>query len=156
MIRIARGVGPGRARGYSLIEVIIALTVAAVLSALAMAAYANEARKSRRQDALNALAAISNAEQQFYMNRGATPADRTYTTDVGELGILFPEVGGQVRSKEGHYALTVAACAGSTIADCFVATATARADGPQAGDTACLTFTLDSRGRRTPTDGGCW
>jgi hypothetical protein len=52
--------------------------------------------------------------------------------------------------------MTVAACAGSTIADCFVVAATTVAGGAQAGDTACQVISLDSLGRKSPADGGCW
>ncbi|MGQ0833593.1 MAG: type IV pilin protein [Gammaproteobacteria bacterium] len=151
------GVGArGASRGYTLIEVTIAIAIAALLSALAVSAYANEARKSRRQDALNALASISNAQQQFYMNRAVNPAARTYTTNVAELGLALPVVGGATRSSDGHYTVTVAACAGLAITECFVATATAVAGGAQAGDTACQVISVDSRGRKTPAVGGCW
>lgn len=149
----------GRARdqrGFTLTEIVITLLIVAILGALAASAYVREARKSRRQDALNALAVIANAQEQYFMNRQVNPAARTYTTIVNELGLGFPTVDGTLRSRQGHYALTVAACPGSGINDCFVATASAVAGGAQAGDTDCLTITLDSRGRRTPAIGGCW
>jgi type IV pilus assembly protein PilE len=143
-------------RGYTLIEITITVAIAALLGALAVSTYANEARKARRQDALNALALVSNAEEQFYMNRAANPAARTYTTNVGDLGLALPTIDGATRSGELHYIVTVGACAGLAIADCFIATATAVPGGTQAGDTGCQVISIDSRGRKTPATGGCW
>ncbi|MCP4471872.1 MAG: hypothetical protein GY815_14525 [Gammaproteobacteria bacterium] len=77
--------------------------------------------------------------------------NNTYTTEISAntgLGI------GSTTSREGYYNMTVGACGGGAIANCYLITATAT--GSQASDTGCATITYDSAGVRSGTSTDCW
>lgn len=124
------------------------MAVAALLAAVAIPSYMTSVRKNNRTDAYAALARVAAAQEMFFNNQ---PAPRAYSDDFNVLAV--PNI-----SENRHYDLSVTACPGRTLTDCYVAVATARADSSQAKDTGCTTLTLDSRGQRgsAPEASGCW
>ena len=56
-------------KGFTLLEVIVAVAIVAILAAIAYPSYQSSVRKSRRADAEGALVGLSNAmERQFTVN----------------------------------------------------------------------------------------
>lgn len=141
-----------RRRGFTLIEVMIAVAILAILASVALPSYQSYIRKTRRADAMNKILEVASRQEQFMLNR------MTYTTDMTQLG--FPA--DPVISDDGFYTVDAAACgtgAGQTIARCFVVTATPRTGRPQAADTQCTSFSLTSTGVRSATGtlgAACW
>ena len=140
---------PRPSRGFTLIEVLIALVIVGILATVALPAYQASVQKGRRSDAMSLLLDAANRQEQHMLDRS------TYTTDMLALGYSAdPAV-----SEEGHYTVDAQACAGGTIATCFTLTATPAAGSPQNDDGRCVTFVLDSSGRRTATGtqaDSCW
>lgn len=137
-----------RQSGFSYLELIVATAVAALLAAVAIPSYMTSIHKNNRTDAFTALAQIASAQELLFNNQ-APP--RSYTDDFTVLGM-------DSVSSNDHYDLSVAACPGTTLAQCYIATATARSGSPQYKDTGCTTLTLDSRGQKgsSPNATGCW
>lgn len=137
-----------RQTGFTYLEIIVAAAVAALLAAVAIPSYMTAVHKNNRTDAFTALAKIASAQELLFNNQ-APP--RSYTDDFSVLGM-------DSVSGNDHYDLSVAACTGFTLAECYVATATAKASSTQYKDTGCTTLTLDSRGQRSssPNTTGCW
>ncbi|MCB1679557.1 MAG: type IV pilin protein [Halioglobus sp.] len=135
--------------GFTLIELMIAVVIVAVLMAISLPSYQESLRKGRRSDAKAGLADVANRQEGFMLDRS------TYTTDMQELGYTSdPMV-----SEEGYYTIDAAACATGTIATCYVLTATPVAGGAQDDDTRCTVFTLNSSGAKAATGSGgssCW
>ena len=153
--------------GFTLIELLISVAIVALLAAVAVPAYTGYVEKARRSDATTGLTKIAAELERCYtqfstyddagcsfgfVSNGA-PRDVTHAN----LG------GGGIRSEEGDYDLTIAARAGSTAAQSYVLTATARAAGSQANDDVCDTFTLTNVGEKNSTpapaagaDNPCW
>src|SRR6187549_4261282 len=73
-----------RARGFTLIEVIIAMAIVAILVAVALPAYRDHMRKSRRAEAQAYLMAVASRQQQFLLDT------RAYVTDPNTVGIAQP------------------------------------------------------------------
>ncbi len=125
--------------GFSLVELLVALSILAIITAIALPAYNDSTMKGRRADAQSALVdAASKMEAYFYTNR-------TYTTDLTDLG--YSSASG-VDTPEGYYTLSVnAPTAACPIASCYELQATAGSAQADDGD-----LTLDSLGRRLPSD----
>jgi type IV pilus assembly protein PilE len=127
-------------KGMTLIELMIAVAVVGILSAIAYPSYQNQVRRSNRADAITALTSMANAQERFYL------ASNTYTTNTTSLGFAA----GTGNSQRGFYTLAVPI--GDTTT--FTITATAVAGRPQASDTGCTALSLTSTGVKTPPT--CW
>jgi type IV pilus assembly protein PilE len=131
---------PRAPRGFTLIELMIVTVVVAILAAVALPSFFDSVRKSRRADAVAALAKVQQAQERWRANNTA------YTTSLTDLKV-------DSASDDGYYAVAIT----SANAGGYVATATAT--GSQSSDTACGTFTItvtatDAAGNKTPNP--CW
>ena len=139
----------GATGGFTLIEVMIVVTIIGILLAVTLPGYQETLRKGRRADAKSALLDVANRQEQFMLDQN------TYTLDMTDLGYAAdPRV-----SEEGFYTIDAAACAGGAINRCYLLTATPVTGGAQAGDTRCVLFRLDSSGAKTATGSEadiCW
>ncbi len=116
---------------------------------IAVSSYRNYVLRSNRTEGRNALLRMRVAEEKFFLQNNTYTTNFTGAPPAG-LGLIGPT------TQSGYYTLTTTACAGGTIATCYLVTATAA--GTQTQDTAaCLAFTIDDSGTRTPADTtGCW
>ncbi len=133
-----------RASGFTLIELMIVVMIVGILLAIALPSYQDYVLKSHRADGHASLVDIAARQERFIAQ------SNTYTTEISAnsgLGI------GRTTSREGYFDMTVGACAGGTIATCYLITATA--NGGQAND-ECLTITYDSAGVKSGTTADCW
>jgi len=130
----------GRARGMTLIELLITMAVVAILAAIAFPSYALFMKKSRRGDAEATLMDIAQREQQYLLDT------RAYAPDVVTLNTSIPA------DVSAYYTIqicqTTAPCAAPGGAPpTFAIIATPIAGSPQAGD---FTLTLDYTGVKSP------
>lgn len=117
-------------RGFTLVEVMIALVVVVLLSAVAFPTYQQQVAKGRRTDAKQSLVELSQKMERFYTERG------TYVgATLGTTG-LYPLV-----TSGGYYDLSITA---QTV-DGFTVKASPR--GPQVGD-ACASFLYNQLGEQ--------
>lgn len=135
----------GRTRGFTLVELMIAVAVIAVLAAIALPSYQNYMFRARRADGREMLQRIASAQERFYTNRMRYTAD--LTTAAG-LNL------GTATSEAGHYAVAV-----NVAADGQSFTLTAAPQGIQAPD-ACANLTVNNVGARgysgSDSNGSCW
>ena len=123
----------------------IVVMIVGILVGISLPAYLDYVLRSHRADAHAALVDIAARQERFVAQ------NNTYTTEVSAntgLGL------GRTTSRDGYYNMTVAACAGGTIASCYLVTATAT--GGQTSDTDCLAITYDSAGTKSGTTNDCW
>ena len=132
------------ARGFTLMELMIAVAVVGILASVAVPSYREHIAASRRADAKSALLAAAQAMERTYTERG------TYAgvTLGGTTGIS------PATSPQGYYTLSIT----SQDADGFTLLAT-RA-GAQVGD-KCGNYTYDQAGEQnvvsaTYTKAKCW
>lgn len=148
-----------RARGFTLIEVMIALVIVSILAGLAVASYQSYVRESNRSVAWSMLLQIQGGEEKYFLQNSTYTGNLTAVPTAGGLGLNLNASGGNLLTPDGNYALTIAtvACAGAGGGLCSY-TATATAAGAQLKDTAaCQVLTVNSLGQRTPADStGCW
>ena len=136
-------------RGFTLVELMIVIVIVAVLLTVALPSYQNSVQKSRRADAKAALLDVANRQEGSMLDRG------TYSLDITDLGFdQSPYI-----SEEEHYSITATVCSGGSIDRCYVLTATPQSESPQADDTRCTSFVLNSNGSKTATGSdalNCW
>lgn len=124
--------GYHKKRGFSLLEIMVALAVIAILTMLAMPTYSNYLDRSRRGDGMDLLLQVAAAQQAYFL------ANKTYAASITNLPI-------SALSANRHYLASVTA-ANSTG---FVIRATPSGvgvTGVQADDGG---FELRSTGRKT-------
>ena len=138
--------------GFTLIELMIAVVVIALLAMVAIPAYNDSVTKGRRADAKSSLSTAAARQEQFFMD------NKTYTTDLTDIGFIGSAT--SVASLDGNYTVSVATpTAGCPIATCFELRA-----APNKSDGYCQTFTLNSVGTQgvtgspapTQTANECW
>jgi type IV pilus assembly protein PilE len=149
-----------RQRGFTLIELVIAMVIASILAAIAIPSYTSYIMRSRRTEAKSALLNLASLEERFFSTNNtysALPTDLGYTAG---LGVSFP-VG------SGYYNITqllvtqAVQPANSTSAGTpatYTITATPVPTNSQANDTGCTSFTITSGGVQTSTGSSttCW
>lgn len=94
-----------KTRGFTLIEIIIAMAIIAILVAIAIPSYQGQLRKARRADAQAHLVNLANKQQQYILDA------RTYAlggTALADLGAPAPT------SVTQYYVLAVTPGAPST------------------------------------------
>ncbi len=133
--------------GFTLIELMIAVGIVAILASIAIPAYLQYTRTANRTDATRTLSIDAQALERCYSQQFA------YTPCAGA------PVGNAV-SPQGYYSITIAV-QGSPAAG-FLISAKPLTQ-PQLADTSCATFTLDSTGKQAATSNGgavntatCW
>ncbi|MFT6093106.1 MAG: type IV pilus assembly protein PilE [Pseudohongiellaceae bacterium] len=145
----AKVFGANYFRGFSLIELMIVVAIMGILVTIAMPAYTESVRRSNRAEAKSELVQVASEQERFFSSTNS------YSTDATPLNT--PVVAARQRTTtNAWYVIDVAACAGGTIATCFIATATAQNEQTTDG---CTTFTLTSigvRGATGLTGDECW
>jgi type IV pilus assembly protein PilE len=149
-------------RGFTLVELVIAMVIASILAAIAIPSYSSYIMKSRRTEAKSALLNLASLEERFFSTNNTYSAASTDLGYTAAAGVSFP-VG------SGYYSITtlnvVAATAPvntTSVGTPATYNITATAIGTQANDGACATFTINSAGQRgaTGTDPNpsvnCW
>lgn len=135
--------------GITLIEVMVAAAIIALLATIAIPLYNNQTQKARRTDARTALASIALAQERFFTANG------NYTLNLANLDVDAAIQGGD--TVEGFYTVAVTSTNNTTVPD-FTVTATPVSTGPQAADTDCTTMTITHLGVKggTPANNACW
>lgn len=134
---MSQGQGRGQ-RGFTLIEVMMAVAIVAILAAIAYPSYTSHVTKSRRAEAQQALMEVASRQQQFLLD----------TRNYASLSTLTSSTVGMVISSSvsKYYTITV-----DSSASAF--TATAAPLGSQAADT-CGSLILTNTGAKSPIT--CW
>lgn len=125
--------------GFTLIEIMVAVAIVAIISAVAYPAYLDHVRKAKRAEGKAALLRAIQLEERAYTSTG------TYTTDLKTLfgSTAAPKSGEDPNT--GSYELTAA---GADLAQGVTITATPAAPFT---DADCGVLTLNSSGVRTFT-----
>ena len=151
--------------GFTLIELMIAVAIVALLAAIAVPNYTRYVEQSRRTDATTALTSIAGQLERCYTQFSAYNDGRCtfgFVSNGVPGNVTYANLTAGIFSDDGDYRITIAAGAGGA-AQTYQLTATATADGSQANDDTCDTFTLTHVGLRGSTpapaagaDNPCW
>ncbi|MBI3284602.1 MAG: type IV pilin protein [Burkholderiales bacterium] len=119
-------------RGFTLMELMVAVAIVGILSAIAYPSYLSYLIKSRRASAQSYLLDIAQRQQQYLLDA------RSYTNDVNALNLTTP------KDVAPYYTVDVTK---SDSPPAFTATAKPIPGSPQASD---VTLTIDNTGKKTP------
>ncbi|HEY1436882.1 MAG TPA: type IV pilin protein [Casimicrobiaceae bacterium] len=126
-----------RSRGFTLLELVIACAIVAILAAIAYPSYMNSIQKSRRSEATAALLGVAAQMERYSTEKG------TYATATLGTGGVFAN-----HTENSYYALSLANLTATTY------TVRAAPAGVQVGD-PCGTLTYNEQGFKDVT-GGSW
>jgi type IV pilus assembly protein PilE len=131
------------ARGFTLIELMIVVAIAAILSTVAYPTFMNQVRAARRAEAIDIVSRVQQAQERW---RAGNPQ----YTSLASLGIAST-------SSHGYYTITSSPGAGAAAAHSFTVIATAASGTSQAADSGCTVLTLSvSGGTPSYTPAACW
>lgn len=128
-----------RQAGFTIMEILIVLSIVGILSALVLPAYTKSAQKSRRADARSTLSDLATRQEKYYAQNDS------YAASISPAGTGLGW--GKNTSLSDYYKLSVAVDSScGTILNCY--TLRARAIGSQTDDSDCQLLTLDNAGRK--------
>lgn len=128
--------GRSRMRGFTLVEMMIAIVVLGILAAIAFPSFMDSIRRSRRSEATTALMQVQQAQERWRSNRGSYASNARLTAAPGngeDAGL-----GLSATTPEGYYGIAISGESGTG----YTATATATAGKSQADDAPCRTMAV--------------
>jgi type IV pilus assembly protein PilE len=136
-----------RSKGFSLIELMIVVTIVGVLAAIALPSYRNHLLRTNRTEAKSTLLNVQVAQEKFFLQ------NNRYAQTTAELSNLPPAgLGIPLTTPSGRYAIDFLGAPTNT-----TYTIQATAQGDQADDTDCPLYTISESGAKTPAAStGCW
>lgn len=148
---------PGRAAGFSLIELLVVAAIVCVLAALSYPTFQSHIVRSKRAEAQAALMQLMQQQERYYSQNNSYLAFSSASTDPHEM--LFKWWSGHSAAASG-YEISGSACAGESIARCVQLDAVPGTANVDAGfaDADCQTLSLNSSGDRSASGPyqRCW
>jgi type IV pilus assembly protein PilE len=128
-----------RQAGFTLVELMIAVVVVAVLASIALPSFMDSIRKSRRSDAFAALSAVQQAQERWRGNNASYASALANTAAAGSPpnGLGLPET-----TSSGYYSVALS----GVTATGYQATATAVTGKSQAADGNCFRLRVEMAG----------
>lgn len=142
-------------RGFTLIELMITVAIAAILTTIAVATYTSEVQKSRRTDARSALLDLAGREEKLY---SVSNAYSQLPSDLGYSGVAWPIA---VGTSPGDYNIVVTSpdtiTQGGAVGTYLI---TATPINLQVNDSQCTQLSVNQQGLQSSTGSAttatCW
>jgi len=150
-----RGRSPVRVRGFTLIELMIVLTVMGILAAIAFPGYTQYVTRSKRGLAKSAIVQVMDRQAQFYIHNKGFATDLT-TLGFGENGFAIDRAGKEVASTSSDRIYIISLAAGAS-ATAFTVEAVPQLS-QATNDSKCGTLRITNTGAKSVSGTGtdCW
>jgi type IV pilus assembly protein PilE len=147
-------------RGFTLLELMVTLAVAAILAMVAWPSFQGAMQKGRRADGMAALSTLMQAQERYRSSHASYQSDLTALPGAGTVS------GEGLSSPDGQYLVTLVA--DSVSASGYTARATAASGSQQYADQRCrvlqvrlaggaITYSsIDASGSTNGTPDPCW
>lgn len=129
-------------KGFTLLELLIALVIVGILTTITIVLYNSHIKRSRRMDAIQTLLAMQLAEENY----------RASNTSYGTLAQVWNSVS---TAQGGYYSLTITNLSATTYTLTAQALTTQTSDTENGTDCSSLLLTMSS-GTETKTPAACW
>ena len=123
-------------KGFSLIELMIAMVIVGILATIMLPSYRQYVTESRRSEGVAMLLNVMQQQERYYTEM------LRYTANLADLGFDPTK---PVASENGTYHIQAAQCGSDSLERCVKLTAVAQGEQAADGD-----ITLDSSGVRAP------
>lgn len=153
---VRRGAQPRKTPGFTLIELMIALVVVAVLAAIALPAYQSQIRSARRSEAIVEVSKVQQAQERWRANNSSYSADVSSST-TGLRITSGTTVASDYDTSSGYYNIALSGNTGTA----YIVTMGAKTGKSQVKDTNCQCMRVSwSNGNATyeaanSTSGSC-
>lgn len=142
-----------RRTGFTLLDLLICVTLIGMLATLAVPGYRHVVRRAHRGDAQQALLRVQALQERHYFEHGRYAGTLAALQDAATSGAAPAD-----RSEAGLYVLALQARADG---QGYVAWAQPAPGGGQVDDTGCIRLSIDETGRRLAQGGDdaarrCW
>lgn len=142
-----------RSGGFTLIELMIAVAIVAILAAIAYPSYTEHVRKTKRAEGKALINRIAAEQERYFTSRNQYTANITGARPNG-LGLA------SAVSERGCYTARVVVINGGMGYNIEAAPQSSTQCGDQTADTKCGTLGMDSLGNKTASGtlgvSGCW
>lgn len=128
--------------GFTLIELMISVTIIAILFTVGMPAYEKYTARGARTDGTTILLDIIRMQESYFIQ------NRTYTSNLTDLGLSATQ-----KSPQGYYTVSAGKCGAQALTACVQITASPNAGTPVADDGK---LTLNTIGQRTHNGANGW
>ncbi len=142
-------------RGFTMIELMIALTILAILAAIAIPSYQESVLKAKRTEGRAALMKTMQQQERYYSlhttylafsSASIAPDEKRFSWFSGE------------NAQSSFYEISAQSCKERSLRECVLLTALPGTDkvNTQYRDSKCGKLTLSSSGEKTAAADGCW
>ena len=135
-------------RGFTLMEMLIVVSIIAILAMIAIPGYNYVITKSRRSDAKVALTKAATVLEQCYVLHN----QYNYKDTSNVPCTPYSKTDAVVQSDDGYYKVVTTALSATS----YTLTASPNDNSPQQSDNHCLNFKINSDGSKSATNDDCW
>ena len=122
--------------GITLLELLVAVAIVAIIASIAYPSFSDGLRKSRRAEAFKGLLSMQLKQEEFRVS------NTSYSATPSQVG----------NPTSSYYDFTISGATATTYT--LIATSKGAQVGDKSGSTACDTLTLNKADTKTPT--ACW
>lgn len=122
--------------GITLLELLVAVAIVAIIASIAYPSFSDGLRKSRRAEAFKGLLSMQLKQEEFRVS------NTSYSTTPSQVG----------NPTSSYYDFTISGATATTYT--LIATSKGAQVGDKSGSTACDTLTLNKADIKTPA--ACW